>query len=166
MDTGLNGEIQQVVFYFLWAAFGYWLAAAHRHYTASDYWIVLALAASALAVGACFFPEQVSLDMQRNKFPPNVVFLGFNCAWVALLMLMAKTIRPSTVEALASSPLLKPFITAGYSIYLWQGAGYTAAMYGGGLLGWSDWAIWPAAVALTVALGLVAAPLERIRLRF
>lgn len=45
-------------------------------------------------------------------------------------------------------------MSAGYSIYLWQGVGDPIAAYFGGELGLNIYVIWIAAIALTIALGL------------
>jgi peptidoglycan/LPS O-acetylase OafA/YrhL len=165
LDTSRWGWAQMIVSYGLWAVLGYCLAAAPRRRGAWEYVAVLALALTALFAGAMLAPEHVALDMQRNKFPPNAVFFAFCCGWVALLMLIVRAIDKRFVEALARSPLLKPFISSGYSIYLWQGLGYAAAIYAGRMWGWPPLAVWAVAVVLTLAAGLIAAPLERVRLR-
>lgn len=165
LDTSRWGWAQMIVFYGLWAVLGYSLAAAPERRRAWEYVAVLALALAALGVGAMLAPEHVALDMQRNKFPPNAVFFAFCCGWVALLMLIVRGLDKRFIAALARSPLLKPFIASGYSIYLWQGLGYAAAIYAGRLWHWPPLAVWPVAVALTIGLGLIAAPLERVRVR-
>ena len=102
--------------------------------------------------------------MQHNKFPPNGIFWLFSCAWMAVFRIAARLLKREQIDALGRSPLLKPFMSAGYSIYLWQGVGYSLAAYAGGEIGASKYLIWLAAIVLTVALGLLFAPLERIRL--
>jgi hypothetical protein len=84
---------------------------------------------------------------------------------MALILAALRGLKPGVVETLAGARWLQPFMRAGYSIYLWQGLGYTAALLIGRALDWSVWAVWPLAAALSVALGLLAAPLERLRLR-
>jgi peptidoglycan/LPS O-acetylase OafA/YrhL len=156
--------IKNTVFYAFWAAFGFMLAAMPKRWSVGDYALVLVLAALGMASAAMLQPAAVTLDMQHNKFPPNAVFFLFSCAWMAALLIGARYVTRAQTEALARSPLLKPFVSAGYSIYLWQGVGYSLAAYAGAELGANIYLVWGAAIALTIALGLLFAPLERIRL--
>lgn len=153
---------QTIVFYALWALFGFGLAAAPGRYKARSFVLALALALAAMAALSLSI-SGATLDMQTNKFPPNLLFYAFSCAWMAALLIMAMGMSGPVLQRLAASPLLKPFITSGYSIYLWQGLGYSAAAYVLRPLDVSPWLIWPVAVVLTVTLGLVASPLERLR---
>ncbi len=157
--------IKNTVFYAFWAAFGFMLAAMPKRWSVGDYALVLVLAALGMTSAAMLQPAAVTLDMQHNKFPPNAVFFLFSCAWMAALLIGARYVARAQTEALARSPLLKPFVSAGYSIYLWQGVGYSLAAYAGAELGANIYVVWGAAIALTIALGLLFAPLERIRLR-
>jgi peptidoglycan/LPS O-acetylase OafA/YrhL len=154
-----------IVFYSLWALFGFGLARAPSRFNVRDYTVVLALALAALAGALIVLSEQTTPDMQANKFPPNAVFFLFSCAWVSVFLIASKFISDQTIAKLAAHPLLKPFIHSGYSIYLWQGIGYTAAFWAGTRWHVNIWLIWLAAIVLTVALGLLASPLERIRVR-
>lgn len=164
-DTSQIGAVQIIVFYAIWTAFGFALAAAPARFSVRDYAFVLALSLGALAALLALFPEQVSLNMQTNKFPPNGVFFLFCCAWVSLILILVKQMKLSAAATvLADQPLLQPFMRAGYSIYLWQGLGYSAAALIGRHFAWQPIVIWPLAVALSVALGSLAAPLERINM--
>lgn len=154
---------QTIAFYALWALFGFSLAAAPGRDSARDFALVLALALVAMAAIYLWLPG-ASLNMQTNKFPPNLMFYAFSCAWMALLLMGAGALSDDFVRKLAASALLKPFMASGYSIYLWQGIGYSAAVYVGRAQHWSPWLIWPIAIALTVILGLIASPIERLRL--
>jgi len=156
--------IKNTVFYAFWAAFGFMLAALPKRWSISDYALVLVLAVAGMTGAAVFAPASVTLDMQHNKFPPNAMFFLFSCAWMAALLIAARFVKPAHAEALALSPLVRPFMSAGYSIYLWQGVGYSLAAYAGASVGANIYVIWIAAIALTIGLGLLFAPLERIRL--
>jgi peptidoglycan/LPS O-acetylase OafA/YrhL len=156
--------IKNTVFYAFWASFGFMLAAMPKRWGMGDYALVLALAAGGMFAASSLQPTSVTLDMQHNKFPPNAVFFLFSCAWVAALLIGTRLTRETQREALARSPLVKPFMSAGYSIYLWQGVGYSLAAHVGGRFGANVYVIWIAAIALTIALGLLFSPLERIRL--
>lgn len=154
---------QTIAFYALWSLFGFALAAAPGRFGARDYALILALALGAMAAIYLWLPG-ATINMQSNKFPPNLMFYAFSCAWMAALLIGAASLSDDIVEKLAASPMLKPFIASGYSIYLWQGIGYSAAVYVGRAQDWSPWLMWPMAIALTVVLGLAASPIERLRL--
>ena len=164
LAPGVDGLIKNAVFYAFWAAFGFMLAASPRRWSIGDYAVLLVFAIVAIAAAKLALPAQVSLDMQHNKFPPNAMFFLFSCAWMAVFLIAVRFVSDAQVEAMARSPLLKPFISAGYSIYLWQGAGYSLMSLAGDQLSLSKYVVWLAAIALTVALGLLFAPLERIRI--
>jgi hypothetical protein len=157
--------VEMIVFYGLWTLFGFGLAAAPTRFRTRDFWVLLTLALAALAAAYVLFPEHTNINMQRNKFPPNAMFFLFSCAWVSVFMLIVKAMDQKRIEALANFAPLKPFIRSGYSVYLWQGLGYSVAYWAGHQVGLSVWVIWPVAIALTVALGMLFAPIERIRLK-
>jgi fucose 4-O-acetylase-like acetyltransferase len=163
LDTTPVGAIQMIVFYALWAGFGFALAADPERFKPRDYAIVLALSLAALLVLA--FTSPASLNMQANKFPPTAIFFVFSCVWMSVFLLILPRLNRAWIASLARSPLIKPFMIAGYSIYLWQGLGYTAALTLGRWANLNAFIVWPIAVAITVALGALASPLERIRLR-
>ncbi|MEQ1809059.1 MAG: acyltransferase [Terricaulis sp.] len=156
--------IKNTIFYTFWASFGFMLAAMPKRWSVGDYALVLVLALAGMIGAAMLQPASVTLDMQHNKFPPNAIFFLFSCVWTAALLIGARLVTSTQSEALARSPLVRPFMSAGYSIYLWQGAGYSLAAHFGGELGFNIYVIWIVAIALTIALGLLFAPLERIRL--
>jgi len=81
--------------------------------------------------------------------------------WLIAFRLLGAT----QTQRLANLPVLKPFIRSGYSIYLWQGRGYSAAAALGRPMGWSPYLIWPLAIAITIGVGLLMSPIERVRVR-
>jgi peptidoglycan/LPS O-acetylase OafA/YrhL len=157
--------VQEAVFYGMWAVFGVLIVAQPGRYRSSEYVLVLGLAIAAIAAARLAFPAAVTLAMQANKFPPNAIFFLFSCAWMAAWLLSFRALGAARTQKLAQSPVLKPFVNAGYSIYMWQGIGYSAAAAIGRPLGWSVAAIWALALAITVILGLIMSPIERVRLR-
>ncbi|MBY0562567.1 MAG: acyltransferase [Hyphomonadaceae bacterium] len=164
LDTTRLGMVQTIVFYALWAAFGFALAANYARTKLADFLLMGGIAAAALAAAFALMPDQLTFQMQSNKFPPNALFFLFCCVWVSVFLVLARLLSPQLLQQAATHPLLAPFIRSGYSIYLWQGLGYWSAVQAGRALDWSNLAIWPLAIAFSVALGLVASPLERIRL--
>ncbi len=155
--------LRTVVFYTLWALFGFALAKAPQHFRAPALIIVFTLALAALIAWLLLDPAHTTLNMQRNKFPPNALFFLFSCVWVSFFLCLAQWARLADWANAAKLPLLRPFVSAGYSIYLWQGIGYTIAVLAGQRLGWPVLAVWPLAVAISVILGSLAAPLEQLR---
>jgi len=156
---------RETVSYLMWALFGFGLGAGAARFAVRDYAIVLASALGALALVLTLNPAHTTAVMQANKFPPNALFFLFSCAWVSVFMIASRLADAKWIEGLARAPWLAPFIKSGYSIYLWQGLGYTVASLIGRPNHWNVFAIWIAAIALTVALGMLASPLERLRLR-
>ncbi|HVM97402.1 MAG TPA: acyltransferase [Candidatus Acidoferrales bacterium] len=156
---------RQTVFYTLWALFGFGLGKSAARFGVRDYAIVLTGTLMVLASALLLFPTHTTADMQANKFPPNALFFLFSAAWVSVFMIAVRGLDARRIEALARSRLLKPFIKSGYSIYLWQGLGYTIASLVGRQYGWNVLVVWIVAIALTVGLGSAAAPLERLRVR-
>lgn len=157
------GTLDAVVFYLGWAVLGYAMDGRMRLDAKQTVPCVL-LAACALGAAALWMPQR--LDMQEQKFPPTWVFLAFSTLWIALLLALARRTGTAMVDRLAGSAWLRPFMKYSYSIYLWQGMGYTAAAL---LLTYLPprmqmwWLALPVAVLLSVALGALASPLERIR---
>ena len=164
LDETRLGFVQTIVFYALWTGFGYALARNYARYKLLDYALMLALSAAALAALFMAFPGQFTFNMQTNKFPPNAIFFLFCCAWVAFFLIVTRAIPERFLEGAANSPILRPFISSGYSIYMWQGVGYWGAAQVGREFGLDKFAVWPLAIALSVLLGVIASPLERIRL--
>ena len=156
---------RETVTYVLWAVFGFGLGAGAARFATRDYGIALAGALAAMTLALTLYPTHTTAVMQANKFPPNALFFLFSCAWVAVWLIAARMLDAKWIEGLAQAAWLKPFIKSGYSIYLWQGLGYTIASLVGRPNHWNVFVIWLVAIALTVALGMLASPLERLRVR-
>jgi len=156
---------RESVSYMLWALFGFGLGAGAARFATRDYGIVLVGALAAMTLALTLYPTHTTAVMQANKFPPNAMFFLFSCAWVAVWLIAARMLDAKWIEGLAQAWWLKPFIKSGYSIYLWQGLGYTVASLVGRPSHWNVFVIWLVAIALTVALGMLASPLERLRVR-
>ncbi|MGZ3236387.1 MAG: acyltransferase family protein [Burkholderiaceae bacterium] len=159
------GLIPYIVFYSAWAIFGYHLAKQKLEAGRKDYLLVFLLALAALVAIEIISPKQYSLDMQANKFPPNFVFFIFCSAWVALLLMIISWLPKSSIEKLATQKWLSPFIANGYSIYIWQGLGYSLASFIDIKLHLPAVIVWVAALFLSVLFGTLAAPFERLRVR-
>lgn len=159
-----SGNAAKVVFYLSWAVLGYLLDGRLAIPRRDDLLTVL-LAALVLTAAALWAPQR--LNMQAQKFPPSWTFLAFSAIWITVLRLLARQLSHATVAQVYAHPWVQPFVRYSYSIYLWQGVGYTVvvllfpALLSRGALWWL--AMLPPAVALSVALGALASPLERIR---
>jgi hypothetical protein len=101
------------------------LLASGYEFKLIDYIITFSAAISSIPF--IYFFHLGSLDMQLNKFPPNWIFAIFSTIWVIFFIKGTKLLSKNLIDKLSSSFLLKPFIKKGYSIYLWQGVGYTLA---------------------------------------
>lgn len=157
--------LSSVLSYGLWAVFGYHLAKVNLLAMRSDYLKVLAAALITLLAFGLFLPEGYSLRMQENKFPPNFIFFVFCAAWIALILVLIPLLPGTLPEKLYKQAWLRPFIKSGYSIYIWQGAGYSIAVYIGSMYHYSKFIVWGIALVLTVIFGMLASPLERLRFR-
>jgi fucose 4-O-acetylase-like acetyltransferase len=159
-ETMLKAALN-VISYSAWATFGLSLG---RGFVASSYQylgcLVLALAAL-LYMGVS---QVVSLDMQSHKFPPDAVFFIFGTAWISLFALISKNMNPGLWSRLSGQPWLRPFIRSGYSIYLWQGAAYTLATALRDTFQLSIASTMLVAIIGSVGFGLIAAPIENIKL--
>ena len=158
--------IQNTIFYSIWATLGYHLAKSKIGFTRRDYLPVLFISLTILISPFILSPGLFSLNMQDNKFPPNSVFFIFSCAWVSFLLMLTPLLNAQVINKLSTRIWFRPFILNGYSIYLWQGAGYTAAVYLGNKLDLSIFIVWFGALFLTVFFGFLAGPIERLRIRF
>jgi hypothetical protein len=92
--------LQNVIFYSIWAAFGYHLAKSKNKYSFRDYLPVLFISLFILSLPLLFAPELFSLNMLDNKFPPNSVYFIFSCAWVSLLLMLAPLLSAQTINKL------------------------------------------------------------------
>lgn len=154
----LGDVITMSVFYIFWAYVGYRLA---RKRVLPNKVLLGIGALSAVILLLSVFVLNADIDMQTNKFPPNWLFLLFSIIWVCVLILLSRLVSSDHYEPLHDSILMKPFIACGYSIYLWQGLGYSAAKF----LNVNTPLTWMAAIILTVILGVLFSPLEKIRFK-
>jgi fucose 4-O-acetylase-like acetyltransferase len=164
----IENLIKQSAFYLIFSLFGYYLAHSKEYFRRVNF-LTIAFVSLALLVSMAIAGHDIHmLDMQVNKFPPNALFFLFSCLWISLFLFIVFN-KPRVVawfEKLGDAVWLKPFITSGYSIYLWQGAGYTIATLAGKQLGIPILAVWLLALVISVALGLLASPAERVKICF
>lgn len=161
-DIYLGDFARNVVTYGMWSAIGY-AAASDRDFLSPGRAARLCAASVALLLSA-WVMGIATLDMQANKFPPNFTFFLFGMACLSGLLAACAFVSDKSAERLAASRLLRPFISKGYSLYLWQGLAYTAAAYLGARLGLPVFLVWLLAVVSAVALGSLAGPVESVRL--
>lgn len=149
-----------VAFYLIWYFLGYKLESDWK--ISNRQLLVLAVSGViVLVVGVTKF--QATLDMQVHKFPPNYMFLGFSAIWVSMALFLAPKVPQGWIDFLADNWFVKLFISRGYSLYLWQGLGYATAVLLAHKMGWNVFVTWLVAVLITIVLGTLAAPLERVR---
>jgi fucose 4-O-acetylase-like acetyltransferase len=152
-------------FYLFWALLGYRLAQKEDWVRASHFGAALLVSAAGFALILAMHQSSDALDLQKHKFPPDHIFFMFNCVWVFAILWALKAFagHRARAEWLANQLWFKPFMASGYSIYLWQGLGYTIAIGLGATAGLSTVAVWGIGFLLSVVLGMLASPLERIR---
>jgi peptidoglycan/LPS O-acetylase OafA/YrhL len=158
---------KQVIFYLAFALFGYYIAHSGENFRSYNFGRITIISAVLLGLIVVKEGDFSAMNMQTNKFPPNYIFFLFSCLWVSLFLVISNR-APEAINKLESygdRRWLRPFVTSGYSIYLWQGIGYTAAFKAGKMIDLPVLAVWLLALGLSVGLGLLAAPLERIRFR-
>jgi hypothetical protein len=159
--------LKSVCFYLLWAVFGYYLPNLGIKAYKADYLKIAIISMAALLIIVSVNADARILIMQNNKFPPNALFFLFSCLWVSIFLTLAIVLQHKSQQFsdLATQWWLKPFIVGGYSIYLWQGVGYSIAAKFGIYFGFPIWVTWLMAMLLSVAFGMLASPIERIKIR-
>lgn len=160
--------LKSVFFYLLWALFGYHIATLGISAYKTEYVKIAIISMVGLLIIFSLSTDTRIMIMQHNKFPPNAAFFLFNCLWEAIFLILVSVFQKKSQELsrnLARQWWLKPFIFGGYSIYLWQGLGYTIAVRLGNHFGLPIVVTWLTALLFTVALGVMASPVERIRIR-
>lgn len=154
-------------FYLIWALFGYHLAYTKFKYSKEDYLKVIALCLLLLIIVLVKRSDMSTLNMALNKFPPNYIFFLFGCLWVATFLMVGIFFKDKSINlgSLHNKIWLKPFIKYGYSIYLWQGLGYTLATYLGKKFDLSMMLVWIVAIIVTLFAGVLAGPAEKIKIK-
>lgn len=162
-----TNTILSVIFYLIWALFGYHLAYTKFKYSKQDYLKVIALCLILLIMVLVRRSDISTFDMNMNKFPPNYIFFLFSCLWVSIFLLAGIFLKEKNINLsyLYDKVWLKPFIQNGYSIYLWQGFGYTFAVYLGEKFDLPRVLIWIIAILVTIFAGTLAGPVEKIKIK-
>lgn len=155
----LGDSFRSVLFYLFWAMAGYHYPSFASMSLAKR--AAMFVSCAALLIGA-WHQQPGPLNMQWHKFPPDWVFAAFCIAWMILIQAMQPVF--AVVLPALQRRILKPFIAYGYSIYLWQGAGYTVAQAIENRTQMPTTMTWALAILLAVLMGRIASPLERIRL--
>ncbi len=158
-----DGNFVTPLFYLYWTWVGYRIAVGTK---INPKLLVVVILAGIAALILADYSLDATIDMQSNKLPPNLLFFVFSSVWVSLFLLLSTFIKSNQLKFLEDSKLLKPFISRGYSIYLWQGFGYIASINISEFLRLPNYFSWGIAVLLTVLLGSMFSPLEKIRWRF
>ncbi|WP_268744295.1 acyltransferase family protein [Leptolyngbya sp. Heron Island J] len=158
-----DGNLVTPIFYLYWTWVGYRLAIDTK---IKPKLLIAVIAIGTIALILAEYFLDVTIDMQSNKLPPNLLFFTFSSVWVSVFLLISTFFKSNQLAFLEQSKLLKPFVARGYSIYLWQGIGYILAINICEFLGLSDYFSWGIAIGLTVLFGIMFSPLEKIRWRF
>ena len=167
--TGLHfsGDrlIKETIFYLLFAVLGYYLARSRDYFQRINFGVIALFSAAMLALIILFSNDPNAANMQANKFPPTHIFFLFSCFWISLFLFIGSrtTAWVQGLDRLGRTFWLKPFVHYGYSIYLWQGIGYTVAVIIGQMINLPTLLVWLLAIGLSVVLGMIAGPAEKIR---
>ncbi len=168
-DFPASDLLKSICFYLLWAVFGYHIPSLDIRAYKNEYLKITIISIGALLIISSLSSNDRVLIMQDNKFPPNAIFFIFSCLWISIFLNLAIIFQNKLLDLsnyLAQQWWLKPFIFGGYSIYLWQGMGYSIAMRFGNHFDLPIVVTWLTALVVTVALGVLASPVERIRIKF
>lgn len=149
-------------FYLLWAFIGFKLGAGAIF---SNQKLILVVLVAVITLLVNYVVFDIDLDMQNNKFPPNLIFFVFSISWVSLFLLVADRFPQRWLDVLNANPFIHIFIAFGYSLYLWQGLGYSIAIWLQEKYQVNVFFIWMIAIVLTIGFGLIASPIEKIRLK-
>lgn len=157
--------IKQSIFYLIFSLLGYYMAHDKDYFRRINFFHTSIFTGSLLLFITIVKGDFHVMNMQTNKFPPNHIFFLFSCLWISLFLFIMYRFPKFTekFEKYHDSFWLKPFITSGYSIYLWQGLGYTVAIQAGKSFNLPMLYVWVLAGSLSITLGMVTAPFERIR---
>lgn len=83
------GWIQNVSFYCLWVYIGLFYTEIKENIRSKNFcgYLLCVFIISVVLIGILYFSSQ-SLDMQKNKFPPNIRFLIFSVMMISLIILL------------------------------------------------------------------------------
>lgn len=162
-----HDTLKQTLFYLLFAILGYSIIKSKCYFQSLNYPKISIFLGLALATIFLITGNIHTMNMQGNKFPPNHVFFLFSCLWTAIFFHLAfkKKNVINSISKLLDYGFMKPFLKYGYSIYLWQGLGYTLAIEVGKYMNFDLLIVWLLSLLLTIALGLVFGPVEIIKTR-
>lgn len=158
-----DGNFVTPIFYLYWTWVGYRIAVDTK---INPKLLVVVILAGITTLILAEYSLDATIDMQSNKLPPNLLFFAFSSVWVSLFLLLSTFVKANQFQFLEESKLLQPFVSRGYSIYLWQGFGYILSINISEFLGLPRYLSWGIAVLLTVMFGIMFSPLEKIRWRF
>ncbi|MDP3608977.1 MAG: acyltransferase family protein [Methylophilus sp.] len=159
--------IKHTFFYLCFSLLGYYLGRANAYFEKIDFIQVGVFCGLALLMLSIVGDNSNLLYMQLNKFPPNHIFFLFNCIWMSFFLHITFK-HPnvfSSIDWIQHNPLFKPFMQYGYSIFLWQGIGYSLAMTADKYYAIPLIIVWVMAVGLSVLLGWLFGPIEKMRIR-
>lgn len=159
------GELEKnLLTYSIWSLLGFVVARTPATELPRRWQLVAVFSISVALLYLSYLFSFASMDMQRNKFPPNAVFFIFCLGWFSLLVFFLSYVKDTTLDRFRMVTWFRPFVEKGYSIYMWQGLAYTAADTIGNKYHFPVAVIWASAVLLTVFLGMLASPVESFRL--
>lgn len=153
----LNSVLSIPAFYFIWTVLGYKVGKGLKM---SVPVLMILSVISSLVLLLTGVLNHLNLDMQTNKFPPNYLFLLFSIGSFSLIYCIATRINPAFIQSMAKIYIMKWFILYGYSLYLWQGLGYSIAIICKEQFDINIVSTWTIAVFTTIILGRLFSPFE------
>lgn len=157
---------KNLVTYAIWSLLGFAVASMPAGALPRRWQMIAVFLLCVVLLYLSYLFSFASMDMQQNKFPPNAVFFIFCLGWISLLVFGLSFVKDATLDRFRATTWFRPFVEKGYSIYMWQGFAYTVAEMIGNKFHFPVAVIWGSAVLLTVFLGILASPLESLRLPF
>ena len=154
--------LQTLITYIAWTVYGYALGSGLQ-ITKKQAFLLLIITSVVLLLIGTYSPD--AMNMQGNKFPPNLIFFIFSIFWMFFFYLINTKISNQMISNMKNLKVLKPFIKHGYSIYLWQGVAYTIAIKVQDDIATPKIVTWLMAISMTVIFGVLMSPFEKFRFR-
>ena len=158
------GWVQNVAFYSFWTYVGLFyrdIKAAAEQKNTRRYFLYSATAGAA-AVCILYLAGQ-TLNMQVNKFPPNIMFLVFSITMMSLILLLIPILENSAGGGKLSAKIFNLFSTRSMTIFLYQVFAFNLTIplanmlvHGGGVIASIIKSVFCLATTLPICAGFAA----------
>ena len=128
----LPNEIQSPLYYAIWLYFGLWyISELHDKSVRQKLLPCLSISIPSAIILTYLYVQQIfTLDMQVNKFPPNVMFLLYNAFWIPIIYIFSQQINNFlifTCKFKLWAWIFQQFKDNCYTIFLYQPISFIAA---------------------------------------